>query len=335
MVNKIIIFLRRVKSRLNRFLPKRPRIIIESSWSTDTALGIKGWVANHNKLTKDVNVSVGGVSVPITSWLDNENDIENRRDFWVQIPRTAQHKATFKVAQGNKNYTRHVTFNGSAPQPPVGFSDADGIFDEFVKMVNEQHLNVLEIGSRILPPKTHGLKNLFPQAASYTGFDYYPDSNTDVVGDAHALSSYFEGKKFDAVFSIAVMEHLAMPWVVAMEINKILKTGGITCHLIPFAWPAHELPWDFWRCSDEGLKVLFSKPIGYETIKAGMCNPIHMYFDKLNGREAFPTVPCFGCSTILTKKVHDVNEQDFKWPVELIQLVGDNSHYPPLADSKE
>jgi 2-polyprenyl-3-methyl-5-hydroxy-6-metoxy-1,4-benzoquinol methylase len=49
----------------------------------------------------------------------------------------------------------------------------------------------------------------------------------DIVGDAHKLSSYFEnGKQFDIVFSSAVFEHFAMPWIVATEIAKILKVGG-------------------------------------------------------------------------------------------------------------
>ena len=45
-------------------------------------------------------------------------------------------------------------------------------------------------------------------------------------GDAHKLSSYFTGEKFDLIYSSAVLEHFAMPWIVATEIARILKVGA-------------------------------------------------------------------------------------------------------------
>src|ERR1043165_6505721 len=74
------------------------------------------------------------------------------------------------------------------------------------------------------------------------------------VGDAHELSKFF-GTEFDAVFSLAVFEHFAMPWVVAAEINKVLKIGGLTFHSTHFAFPLHERPWDFWRYTGQSLWI--------------------------------------------------------------------------------
>ena len=34
-------------------------------------------------------------------------------------------------------------------------------------------------------------------------------------------------EKFDIIYSSACFEHFAMPWVVAIEIAKLLKVGGI------------------------------------------------------------------------------------------------------------
>ncbi len=124
-----------------------------------------------------------------------------------------------------------------------------------------------------------------------------------------------------------------MPWVVAMEINKILKVGGITCHQIPFAWPAHERPWDFWRCSDEGLKVLFSPSMGFETVNAGMSNSLRMNFDTpIEGRERFPEHPCFGCSSILSRKTAELDPSKFKWDIKLEDILGFESHYPQIKN---
>ena len=315
-------------------------INIDRSWSTDTAIGIKGTIEIFKDDIENMEVTINNVTVPINSWHEIPRKEANcfppksiKKGFWVQIPRIAQHQAIFKLTQSNKVLIKSIKFKGSTPIPPVPvqYPTGDGIFDNFVKIVNDEHLHVLEIGSRIIPPKKNGLRSIFSQAGSYTGFDYHLDSNTDVVGDAHRLSSYFNGRKFDAVFSIAVFEHLAMPWVVAMEINKILNIGGISCHQTPFAWPAHERPWDFWRYSDEGLKVLFSNALGFETINAGMSNPLRMYFDKpIAGRERFPLVPCFGCSSILSKKTSELEPEKFRWNINLEEVLGSESHYPQI-----
>ncbi len=340
--------IKRIKNKIYRLLRLILRynndlkIEIERSWSTDTAIGIKGWVMTTTQGALDeMEVTVNNVTTPVTSWHEAPDMRSGspdalssvKRGFWVQIPRIAHHNATFKVMQAGKTRVRKVTFTGSVPHPPTEYPSGENVFSDFVRRVNEEHLHVLEIGSRIVSPGSNSQRSIFPQAASYTGFDYYSDSNTDVVGDAHELSSYFDGRKFDAVFSIAVFEHLAMPWVVAMEINKVLKLGGITCHEIPFAWPAHERPWDFWRCSDAGLKVLFSQAMGFETIDAGMYAPLRMHFDQLREKqEGFAEVPCFGSSSILTRKVAEVDSEKFRWNVKRVDVLGADSHYPPRTE---
>ena len=71
----------------------------------------------------------------------------------------------------------------------------------------------------------------------------------DVMGDAHKLSDYFDKDSFDVIFSMSVFEHLAMPWKVALELNKVLKPGGMMLHTTHQTWPLHEEPWDYWRYS--------------------------------------------------------------------------------------
>ena len=68
-------------------------------------------------------------------------------------------------------------------------------------------------------------KRFFPDV-QYTGIDIIDGENVDLVADAHRLSEYFDKESFDLVLSFAVFEHLAMPWVVAEEISKVLKIGG-------------------------------------------------------------------------------------------------------------
>ena len=71
-----------------------------------------------------------------------------------------------------------------------------------------------------------------------------------------------------------------MPWIVAQEISKMLKVGGIVLVETHFSFSSHERPWHFFQFSDMALKVLFNKQLGFECIDAGMVNPIIGRFSK-------------------------------------------------------
>jgi hypothetical protein len=73
---------------------------------------------------------------------------------------------------------------------------------------------VLEIGSRARSAITRSHR--IPSQLSYTGMDIPPRPNVDVVGDAHELTRLVAGRKFVAVFSTSLFEHLLMPWKVAL-----------------------------------------------------------------------------------------------------------------------
>lgn len=98
--------------------------------------------------------------------------------------------------------------------------------------INRPGLEVLEIGSRLVVARALW-KEYLPDV-QYTGFDYLPGPNVDVVGGAHRLSQYLTGRQFDFVFSCAVFEHLVCPWLVVEEISKVLRPGGQGVHRNPF-----------------------------------------------------------------------------------------------------
>jgi hypothetical protein len=142
----------------------------------------------------------------------------------------------------------------------------------------------------------------------------YPDANTDVVGDAHRLSSYFPGRRFDAVFSLSVLEHLAMPWVVAAEINKVLRPGGLTFHLTHFMFPLHEQPADFWRFTDAGLRSLFSPIVGFEEAETEFYKPASLHpHDRAPELLHLPSQPAFIQVAVLARKVAELDESRVRW----------------------
>jgi len=194
---------------------------------------------------------------------------------------------------------------------------------------NKSGMRILEIGSREVTGESIARKEF--SMAKYVGFDYYPGRNVDIVGDAHKLSSYFEGEeKFDIVYSSACFEHFAMPWIVATEIMKVLKVGGIVFIETHFSYSSHERPWHFFQFSDMALRVLFSEALGFECIEAGMSNPIVGRFSSL-ADECLKNKPVAGLychSEYLGKKVKDVN--NFDWgKVNLIDVVRESKYPEP------
>jgi SAM-dependent methyltransferase len=192
---------------------------------------------------------------------------------------------------------------------------------------NGKKLRVLEIGSReVTGPST--FRKQF-EHAEYVGFDYYAANNVDVVGDVHQLSSYFKaGEQFDIIYTIACFEHFAMPWLVAQEIAKVLKVGGVLYVKTHFSFGAHERPWNFFQFSDMGLRVLFSNALGFECIEAGMSNPIVGRFSGLAEKRLRnqPVTGLYCGSEYLGRKVRD--EQSFDWNHVSVNEVVVGTTYP-------
>ena len=192
---------------------------------------------------------------------------------------------------------------------------------------NKPGMKVLEIGSREVTGSSNARKEF--AKAEYVGFDYYPGNNVDVVGDAHKLSSYFkDGEQFDLIYSSACFEHFAMPWIVAVEIAKLLKVGGLVFVETHFSFSSHERPWHFFQFSDMALKVLFSEALGFECVEAGMSNPIVGRFSSLADSylKNTPVGGLYCHSEYLGRKTRNVDR--FDWAQIDLAGVVDQTKYP-------
>lgn len=150
------------------------------------------------------------------------------------------------------------------------------IVEDFTARVNAQEApRVLELGSRNVTGVRH--RSHFEPHVDLVGVDVQAGPDVDVVADAHSLGTEFPKASFDAVFAISVFEHLAMPWQVVLEVNRVLKPGGLLLIATHPAWPPHELPWDFWRFSSEGLRVLLNPKTGFEIARSGEGEPGRMF----------------------------------------------------------
>lgn len=216
-------------------------------------------------------------------------------------------------------------FRGNHITKPENVSHLHWV-DYLSNTFNKTEFRVLELGSRNVTGAN--LRNRFSNA-DYVGFDFYDGENVDVVGDAHKLSTYFSGQeKFDLIFSSAVFEHLHMPWVAAVEIQKLLKVGGYVFVETHFSFSSHERPWHFFQFSDMGLRALFNDALGFDLIESGMSNPISGYFaHNADGYlKHLPVLELYCHSEIFCRKRCDIDY--FDWNNLSIDNVVDGARYP-------
>jgi hypothetical protein len=297
-----------------------PKIRIPEVWSDEQGIALRGWILTIDGPPKSLEITLDGQNIPIVSWHPRPDIVAKHPQFrsgincgfWAYLPRASTHEVQV-VARDDGEIVAQTTLTTRTPVTPVAGPAGNPLFEQFCALVNQQHLSVLEIGSRVVVPGSMSKRSLFPGAASYTGFDLYEHANTDVVGDAHRLSSYF-GEGFDAVFSLAVFEHLAMPWVVAVEINKVLKLGGITCHQTHFAFPLHEQPADYWRFSDQGLRSIFSPFAGYSDVECQFSDPVFLHpASRASDHLHLPSQPAFIQVALFARKVREVDCDRARW----------------------
>ncbi len=219
--------------------------------------------------------------------------------------------------------------------PSVPFSTLTGhlgYLDYLAHVGNHKGVRILEVGSREVTGRSDARKRF--SNAEYVGFDFYAGPNVDVVGDAHQLSSYFGDQRFDIIYSSAVFEHLAMPWVVATEMATLLKLGGLVFVETHLSHGSHERPWHFFQFSDMALRVLFSPALGFECIEAGVSNPIVGRFSALADKNLrFKPVRGLYChSEFLGRKTKEVEQ--LNWNNLSIESVVGGSKYPQTNSTK-
>jgi SAM-dependent methyltransferase len=105
----------------------------------------------------------------------------------------------------------------------------------------------------------------FSGAETYLGVDYLTDrSEPDIV--ASALDLPLEDSSFDTVVSTEVIEHLPDPLRALREMRRVVKPTGYVIVTAPMYWPRHDLPYDFYRYTYDGVLYLL-KESGLELVR--------------------------------------------------------------------
>jgi SAM-dependent methyltransferase/uncharacterized protein YbaR (Trm112 family) len=85
--------------------------------------------------------------------------------------------------------------------------------------------------------------------------DVHLQYGVDLVFDAHNIP--FANETFDIVLAQQVLEHCIRPWQVAEEFERVVKKDGLIQIEVPFCFPYHSAPYDFFRYTYSGLRSLF------------------------------------------------------------------------------
>ena len=129
-------------------------------------------------------------------------------------------------------------------------------YDSTIQALIERHRHglVLDCGA--------GRRDVyFPNVVNFEIVAY---DTTDVLGVGEALP--FRDASFDAVISLAVLEHVRDPFQCASEISRVLKPGGELMCATPFLQPLHGYPHHYFNMTCQGLPRLFEDHLSVEQV---------------------------------------------------------------------
>jgi SAM-dependent methyltransferase len=130
--------------------------------------------------------------------------------------------------------------------------------DEVKRLISSYAKGVLlDVGCGVKPYKEFSSNYV----QSYIGIDHADTPHgmheVDVISSAYEIS--LDDSYADCILCTEVLEHLEEPLVALKEAHRLLRPGGIALYTIPFSWPVHEEPRDFYRYTEYGLRYLFEK----------------------------------------------------------------------------
>jgi SAM-dependent methyltransferase len=149
------------------------------------------------------------------------------------------------------------------------------VFVQTVVAVCEPPGPVLEFGALQIPG-LEGFADMRPffPGRRYIGFDLRPGPGVDVRTDLTrcAVASGRAG----TVLCLETLEHCADPAAAVAEMARVLRPDGLLLISVPFAFPIHEYPVDFWRFTPQGLDYLLrtfpDRYVRYPPLKReGLC----------------------------------------------------------------
>ena len=137
------------------------------------------------------------------------------------------------------------------------------------EFIDSQHnVSILDIGT-VEPSYQDIFESTIPKSSYETmniDFGFGNASCSLLVKEAYNWKE-IASESYDVVISGQTFEHIEFFWLTILEIQRVLKKGGICAIIAPSHWPEHRAPHDCYRFYADGLLAL-AKFSGLETIYA-------------------------------------------------------------------
>lgn len=132
--------------------------------------------------------------------------------------------------------------------------------------LNYKNLDILEIGSGD-EEKKQSVISIFKEANTFLQTDVKKEYNHIFLDITRPLE--FKNK-FDLVICTSVLEHIFEMNLAVENLKKLVKKGGHLFISVPFVYPLHDEPADYWRFTEHSLRILFKEFKIIEFKKTGL-----------------------------------------------------------------
>ena len=151
--------------------------------------------------------------------------------------------------------------------------------DQFLTPRRNETLTILDLGSTDM---LGCYRPLFDAPSwMYTGLDLEPGPNVDVVLKNPYHWREIPSASADVFISGQCLEHIEFFWLTILEIERVLKIGGMICLLAPSGGFEHRYPVDCWRFYPDGFAAL-ARYARLEVLGVEFPKPSRPYTDDSN-----------------------------------------------------
>jgi SAM-dependent methyltransferase len=91
------------------------------------------------------------------------------------------------------------------------------------------------------------------------GKSYNEDLHIDYEVDLNSDRLPFESETFETILLTDVLEHIMCPDKLMAEVSRLLKPNGNVILTVPFLYWLHEIPHDYYRYTEYGLRYFCEK----------------------------------------------------------------------------
>lgn len=115
---------------------------------------------------------------------------------------------------------------------------------------------VLEIGSgkAVNGKYSYSTTHLFPSAKKFVMTDVNPDFGHKVLD----IVTMTDTSKYDVIVCLNVLEHVYNYQTAVDNLRRALKKDGQLLVAVPFTFPLHDEPGDYWRFTEHALRKIFA-----------------------------------------------------------------------------